>query len=125
MTRLYQSQYILSKVFNNTNNILRTTFNNTQDYFNAVYDNTKDALRVNIVGSMLPMVDSVQELPDTAEEKQICPVYNDEKKGIDFYQWINGQWVFRGSTVADAEINPEEKETIEWINDHGSIEGLG
>ncbi|MBR4315508.1 MAG: hypothetical protein IKP65_00860 [Alphaproteobacteria bacterium] len=59
MTRLYQSQYILSKVFNNTNNILRTTFNNTQDYFNAVYDNTKDALRVNIVGSMLPMVDSV------------------------------------------------------------------
>ncbi|MBR4315509.1 MAG: hypothetical protein IKP65_00865 [Alphaproteobacteria bacterium] len=57
-------------------------------------------------------------MPDTAEEKQICPVYNDEKKGIDFYQWINGQWVFRGSTVADAEINPEEKETIEWINDH-------
>lgn len=118
MTRLYQSQYILSKVFNNTNNILKTTFNNTQDYFNAVYDNTKDALRVNIVGGMLPMVDSVQELPDVSEEKQICPVYNDEKKGIDFYQWINGQWVFRGSTVADDEITPEEKETFVWIYQH-------
>jgi hypothetical protein len=37
----FQSQYILNRVFNNKNNIIKTTLNTSQDYLNAVYDNSK------------------------------------------------------------------------------------
>jgi len=98
----YQSQYILNKVFNNTNNIIRTSLNTSQDYLNAVYDNSKDALRVNIDGGALPVVPSINELPNTAGDGQICPVFNAEKGSLDFYEWDvdSGEWQYRGSTIA-------------------------
>ena len=83
----FQSQYILNQVFNNKNNIIKTTLNTSQDYLNAVYDNSKDALRVNIVGGSLPVVPSVNDLPLTATDGQLCPVINGNS--LDFYEWNN------------------------------------
>lgn len=118
--QLYQSQYILKQCFVNKQKIIRTSLNNAQDYLNAVYDNTKDALRVNINGGVLPKVDDPSELPQSASDGQICPVYNKEKKVIDFYEWVEelGEWVFRGSTIAGNALNDEEKEAVEWVTEH-------
>lgn len=117
----YQSQYILNKVYNNTNNIIRTTLNTSQDYLNAVYDNNKDALRVNIDGGALPVVPSVNELPLTAGDGQICPVLNAEKGCLDFYEWDIeiGEWKYRGSTVKpDSLLKPEEQIALSWTTQH-------
>jgi hypothetical protein len=81
----YQSQYILSKVFNNTNNIIKTTLNTSQDYLNAVFDSSQDALRVNIEGGALPVVPSINDLPSIAGDGQLCPVTNGN--ALDFYEY--------------------------------------
>lgn len=118
----YQSQYILNKVFNNTNNIIRTSLNTSQDYLNAVYDNSKDALRVNIDGGALPVVPSINELPNTAGDGQICPVFNAEKGSLDFYEWDvdSGEWQYRGSTIASVGqlIQPEQQIALSWVTEH-------
>lgn len=116
----YQSQYILSKVFNNTNNIIKTTFNTSQDYLNAVFDSSQDALRVNIEGGALPVVPSINDLPSIAGDGQLCPVINGNV--LDFYEYSieSGQWQFRGSTVSsiDELIKPEEKIALGWVTEH-------
>lgn len=116
----FQSQYILNQVFNNQNNIIKTTLNTSQDYLNAVYDNSKDALRVNIVGGSLPVVPSVNDLPLTATDGQLCPVINGNS--LDFYEWNNdlGQWEYRGATVSSINqlIKPQEKNALSWVTEH-------
>ena len=114
----YQSQYILNQCFVNRRNILRATLNNAQDYLNAVYDNSQDALRVNIAGGMLPMVDGVDSLPDSAAIGQICPVYNSEKDCIDFYEWDGTEWVYRGGTLAGDPMDGDERAALEWVTEH-------
>lgn len=118
----YQSQYILNKVFNNRNNIIKTTLNTSQDYLNAVYDNSCDALRVNIQGGALPVVPSVDDLPSIAGNGQLCPVINKDGNGLDFYEYNveSGEWEFRGSTISSIEslIKPEEKNALNWITQH-------
>ncbi len=118
--QLFQSQYILQKCFINKQKVIRTSLSNAQDYLNAVYDVTKDALRVNIDGGMLPFVDDPTDLPSTASDKQICPVYNEEKDVIDFYEWVEslGEWVFRGSTVSGNALADDEKHAVEWVTEH-------
>ena len=93
--QLHQSQYILQKCFDNRQNVIRVSMNNSQDYLNAIYDASKDALRVNMVGGMLPIVDDPNDLPSHAADNQIAPVYNAEKDAIDFYEWSEelGEWV--------------------------------
>ena len=118
--QLHQSQYILQKCFENKQNIIRVSMNNAQDYLNAVYDASKDALRVNMVGGMLPMVDDPADMPSYASDGQICPVYNAAKDAIDFYEWSDarGEWVYRGSTVSGDAIDGDEKEAVEWVTEH-------
>lgn len=118
--QLYQSQYILQKCFENKENVIRVTLNNAQDYLNAVFDPSKDALRVNMTGGALPMVDSVDDLPSYASDGQICPVYNSEKDVIDFYEWVDalGEWVYRGSTMNGNAIDGDEKDALEWLTEH-------
>ena len=117
---LYQSQYILQKCFENKENVIRVSLNNAQDYLNAVYDPSKDALRVNMAGGSLPMVDNVDNLPSHASDGQICPVYNSEKNVIDFYEWVDatGEWEYRGSTLNGNAMDDDEKEALEWMTDH-------
>ena len=117
----FQSQYILNRVFNNKNNIIKTTLNTTQDYLNAVYDNSKQALRINLDGGALPVVPSVNDLPSTAGNGQICPVLNPEKGCLDFYEWnIDlGQWQYRGSTVTPNSLLKEDQQlTLSWMTEH-------
>ena len=118
--QLYQSQYILKQCFVNKQKVIRVSLNNAQDYLNAVYDNSKDALRVNLAGGVLPMVDDPTGLPSSAADQQICPVYNEEKDVIDFYEWVEelGEWVFRGSTVAGNALSDDEKNAVEWVTEH-------
>jgi hypothetical protein len=94
--------------------------NNAQDYLNAIYDASKDALRVNMVGGMLPMVDDPNDLPSYAEDNQISPVYNAEKDVIDFYEWSEplGEWVYRGSTISGNALEDDEKQAVEWVTEH-------
>jgi hypothetical protein len=117
----FQSQYILNKVFNNTNNIIKTTLNTSQDYLNAVYDNSKNALRINLEGGALPVVPSVNDLPLSAGDGQICPVLNPEKGSLDFYEWdIDlGEWSYRGSTVTpNSLIKEDEQIALSWVTEH-------
>lgn len=116
----YQSQYILNKCFENRRNILRATFNNSQDYLNAVYDNDQDALRVNLAGGMLPMVDNVDSLPDSASPGQLCPVYNGENNSIDFYEWdeATGRWIYRGGTMSSSGIPDDQMQALSWVTEH-------
>lgn len=123
--QLHQSQYILQKCFENRQNIIRVSMSNAQDYLNAIYDGSKDALRVSMVGGMLPMVDDPTEMPGYGNNGQICPVYNAENNVIDFYEWDDstGKWEFRGSTVANGSgggsgLDPDEKEAVDWVVGH-------
>ena len=123
MRQLHQSQYILKRCFENRENIIRVTLNNAQDYLNAVFDPSKDALRVNMAGGMLPMVEDKEDLPSKAEDGQICPVYNEENRTIDFYEWVDalGEWQYRGSTLNEETgggVSPEEKEALDWVVDN-------
>lgn len=113
--QFYQSQYILNKVFNNTNNILNTSLNTSQDYLNAVYDVSKDSLRVNLAGGMLPAVYSVEDLPPYAEDGQICPVINRASNTITFYRWdgLQGQWVSSGSSTQG--LTPPQRQALDWL----------
>lgn len=122
--QLHQSQYILQKCFENRQNIIRVSMNNAQDYLNAVYDASKDALRVNVAGGMLPMVDNSDDMPGYASDGQICPV-RDENGRIDFYEWSDekGEWIYRGSTFngeseEDSLLTPDEKVAVGWVTEH-------
>ena len=120
----YQSQYILNKVFNNAENVLRARFNTSQDYLNAVYDSSQDALRINMVGGVLPAVQSQESLPSSASDGQICPVFNDETQTIDFYEWdeSRSEWVYRGGTGGGGGGAPalpeEERQALAWMTAH-------
>ena len=118
--QLHQSQYILQKCFDNRQNVIRVSMNNAQDYLNAIYDASKDALRVNMVGGMLPIVDDPNDLPSHAADNQIAPVYNAEKDVIDFYEWSEelGEWVYRGSTISGNALEGDEKQAVEWVTEH-------
>jgi hypothetical protein len=118
--QLHQSQYILQKCFDNKQNVIRVSMNNAQDYLNAIYDASKDALRVNMVGGMLPVVDDPTGLPSYAADSQICPVYNAENDVIDFYEWSEalGEWVYRGSTISGNALEGDEKQAVEWVTEH-------
>ena len=124
--RFYQSQYILHKCFVNKKNVIRTSLNTSQDYLNAIYDSARDALRINLDGGVLPSVDGADMLPDMAQDNQICPVYNTDTGGIDFYQWDNslGEWQFRGGTLQDAvaTLDGEQRFALEWVS--GNMEEL-
>ena len=114
----YQSQYILNKCFENKRSILRATLNNSQDYLNAVYDNSNDALRINIVGGMMSMVDGAENLPDSGNEGQLCPVYNADKNCIDFYEWNGVEWAYRGGTMSGEAMDGDEQVALEWVTEH-------
>jgi len=119
--QLYQSQYILKKCFVNRQKVIRTSLNNAQDYLNAVFDNSKDALRVSIDGGVLPIVDDPTKLPDSgASDHQICPVFNEEKDAIDFYEWLDAtqEWVYRGSTVNGNALSDDEMDAVQWVTEH-------
>jgi hypothetical protein len=123
----YQSQYILNKVFNNQNDILRATCNTSQDYLNAVYDNSKDALRISIDGGALPAVPSINDLPLSAADGQICPVLNHDNNCLDFYEWDGdkNEWNYRGSTIVPGSgggnsgsgsvLTPDEQVALDWV----------
>jgi len=116
----FQSQYILNRCFDNVNDILKVTLNSSQDYLNAVYDQARDALRVNVVGGVMPPVPDHDSLPPTADSGQLCPVYNDEKKCVEFYEWRDGEWVYRGSTISDDGTTMDERQqaALDWTADH-------
>lgn len=118
--QLHQSQYILQKCFDNKQNVIRVSMNNAQDYLNAIYDASKDALRVNMIGGILPVVDDPNDLPSHAADNQMCPVYNAEKDAIDFYEWSEtlGEWVYRGSTISGNSLEGDEKHAVEWVTEH-------
>lgn len=114
--RFYQSQYILNRCFVNRKNILRTSLNTSQDYLNAVYDAKNDALRVDMGGGMLPAVTGVDNLPDSANDGQICPVIDTETDSIDFYQWDEaaGEWKYRGGTLQE-DLDPRQQFALTWV----------
>lgn len=117
----YQSQYILNKVYHNTTNIIRTTLNTSQDYLNAVFDPSCDAIRVNMQGGVLPVVPSVDHLPEKADDGQLCPVLNQETECIDYYQYdlASDEWIYRGSTVKSSQIiDGDQKNALQWLTQH-------
>lgn len=112
-----QSQYILSKVFENENNTLRMTLNTSQDYLNAVYDNSKNALRVSIDGGMLPSVPNEESLPESANINQICPVVSNDS--ISFFKWDGTKWAPLGSTGEQGSVlTPDEQVAVSWVSEH-------
>lgn len=119
-SQYHQSQYILNQCFNNKQKIIRVNLNTAQDYLNAVFDNSKDALRVSIDGAMIPTVTDVDDLPTTAINGQIAPIYNENTDSIEFYVWLdsNGAWTPCGTTLSGSSLTVEEKTAVAWLSTH-------
>ena len=114
----FQSQYILNKVFENESKDLRMTLNTSQDYLNAVFDNSKNALRVKIDGAG-GFPKPVETLPESGEQGEICWTFSEDKKFLEFYQWNNGEWEYKGSTGIDGStLTPEQEVAVEWVTEN-------
>lgn len=119
-SQYHQSQYILNKCFNNKQKIVRVNLNTTQDYLNAVFDNSKDALRVSIDGGMMPTITDVDDLPTSAVNGQIAPIYNENTDSIEFYVWLDGEgaWTPCGTTLSGSSLTEDEKTAVAWLSTH-------
>ena len=120
-----QSQEILKRCFVNVTGKLKSTGGTytTQDYLNAVYDESKDSLRIIVDGGgggessgssyWGEPVNSVSDLPITAEEGTITPVITEDS--LSFYLFQDGVWknLFSGSGTGSS-LTSEEKEFINW-----------
>lgn len=125
--KFLQTQDIFNKVFQNNSNTLniKRGFHTTQDYINAVYDASSDALRVNMVGGILPVVSSVSLLPPIAEEGSVCPVVSGGT--LSFHQYSDGEWKSLGGTGGGgSSLTPEQAEALDWLveNKDGLTNGL-
>lgn len=115
-----QTQDIFNRVFQNNTGTLRASMGyfTTQDYINAVFDYSKNALRIKVDGSMLPVVGSVDELPENAEINSICPVTPGDGS-IYFYQWNGTEWIsLGGSGGGGTTLPPEQQAALQWITDN-------
>lgn len=114
-----QTQDIFNRVFHNNTGTLRASmgYYTTQDYINAVFDCGKNALRIKIDGTMLPVVGSIEELPENAEINSISPVTPGDGN-IYFYQWNGTKWILLGGSGGSVELPPEQQSALQWLTDN-------